>query len=290
MEEGQMRVEANVSLRPAGAEALGTRVEVKNMNSFRSVERAIAFEVERQTRALEGGESLVQETRGWDDNRGETYTMRLKEESEDYRYFPEPDLPPLRTDETLLASIRERMPELPAAKRARYRDSLGLSAYDAAVIAASGGAYFDAATGGGGVDPKRAASLFSKIALRELKSSPDLLESRDPTQLARVVALLAVGDLTSQNAEQVYERHLQTGQAVDSIVSELGLKAISDSSALAEVIERVVAGNPAAVADYHAGKVQALKFLTGQAMKETRGQANPAVLQQMLEERLRRST
>jgi aspartyl-tRNA(Asn)/glutamyl-tRNA(Gln) amidotransferase subunit B len=217
--------------------------------------------------------------------------MRLKEESEDYRYFPEPDLPPLRTNAALLESIRARMPELPAARRARYRDVLGLSEYDAAVIAASGGTYFDAATAGhdaGGA--KRIAGLYSKIALRELKSSPDLLESRDPTQLSRVVVLVAAGAITSQNAEQVYERHLQTGQSVDAVVSELGLKAISDSGALAEVIERVVAANPAAVADFNSGKVQAVKFLTGQAMKETRGQANPAVLQQMLEERLRRST
>ena len=123
MEEGQMRVEANVSLRPTGTETLGTRVEVKNMNSFRSVERAIAFEIERQARALDAGERLVQETRGWDDTRGETYTMRLKEESEDYRYFPEPDLPPLRTDAAMIAEIRARMPELPAARRARYSDA-----------------------------------------------------------------------------------------------------------------------------------------------------------------------
>jgi aspartyl-tRNA(Asn)/glutamyl-tRNA(Gln) amidotransferase subunit B len=291
MEEGQMRVEANVSLRPVGTEALGTRVEVKNMNSFRSVERAIAFEIERQTAALESGEGLVQETRGWDDNRGKTYTMRLKEESEDYRYFPEPDLPPLRTDAALLESIRSSMPELPAARRARYQSSYGLSAYDAGVITSSGGAYFDAALAAGGdaIDPKRAASLFSKIALREMKTSPDVLESRDPTQLVRVVALLAGGDITSQNAEQVYERHLQTGEAADAIVAELGLKAMTDSSALAEVVERVVAANPAAVADFHAGKVHAVKFLTGQAMKETRGQASPQLLQQIFEERLSRS-
>jgi aspartyl-tRNA(Asn)/glutamyl-tRNA(Gln) amidotransferase subunit B len=289
MEEGQMRVEANVSLRPEGTDALGTRVEVKNMNSFRSVERAIAFEIERQTAALEAGERLVQETRGWDDNRGATYTMRLKEESEDYRYFPDPDLPPLRTDAALLDSIRAAMPELPAARRARYQSSLGLSAYDAAVIGASGGAYYDAALAGGGTDPKRAASLFSKIALRELKTSPDLLESRDPTQLARVIALVDTGEITSQNAEQLYERHLQTGQPVDQVVSELGLKQMTDTSELAAVVDRVIAANPSAVADFRAGKIQAVKFLTGQAMKETRGQASPTLLQQMLEERLSRS-
>ncbi len=214
MEEGQMRVEANVSLRLPGAEKLGTRVEVKNMNSFRSVERAIAFEIERQAATLDAGETLTQETRGWDDNRGETYTMRLKEESEDYRYFPEPDLPPLRTDAALLDSIRAQMPELPQARRARYRDSLGLSAYDAAVIAGSGGAYFDAAMAAlPGLDAKRTASLYSKIALRELKTQPDLLGSRDPAQLARVSELAGSGAISSQNAEQVYERHLRIGRA-----------------------------------------------------------------------------
>jgi aspartyl-tRNA(Asn)/glutamyl-tRNA(Gln) amidotransferase subunit B len=184
------------------------------------------------------------------------------------------------------------MPELPQARRARYQSTLGLSAYDAAVIAATGAEYFDAAIAAGGrsADAKRTASLFSKIALRELKSQPDLLGARDPGQLARASALAAGGQISSQNAEQVYERHLRTGEAVDAIVTELGLSQITDSSALAEVVERVVAANPAAVADFRAGKVQAVKFLTGQAMKETRGQANPAVLQQLLEERLSRST
>ena len=146
------------------------------------------------------------------------------------------------------------------------------------------------ASGGASTDAKRTASLFSKIALREMKTTPDVLGSRDPAQLARVAALVGAGDISSSNGEQVYERHLQTGEAVDAIVAELGLSQISDTSALAEVIERVIAANPSAVADFKAGKIQAVKFLTGQAMKETRGQANPAVLQQLLEERLSRST
>jgi aspartyl-tRNA(Asn)/glutamyl-tRNA(Gln) amidotransferase subunit B len=183
------------------------------------------------------------------------------------------------------------MPELPAARRARYQSAFGLSPYDAAVITTNGSAYFDAAmaAGGAGADAKRTASLFSKIALRELKKAPDMLESRDPTQLARVVALVSEGQITSQNAEQVYERHLQTGQAIDEIVAQLGLKAMGDAAELGEVIDRVIEANPAAVADFHAGKAQAVKFLTGQAMKETRGQANPQVLQRLLEERLSRS-
>ena len=289
MEEGQMRVEANVSLRRPGEAKLGTRVEVKNMNSFRSVERAIAFEIERQSRALDGDEKLVQETRGWDDTRGVTYVMRLKEESEDYRYFPEPDLPPLRTDAQMIASIRSAMPELPAARRARYSTSYGLSAYDAAVIVASAGDYFASAMAADPApDPKIAAGLLSKIGLREQKGRPELLTERPGVELAEVVRLRTSGAISSQSAEDVYAEHLQTGQSVASIVAAKGLRQISDSSALTEIIDRVIASNPSAVADFHAGKEQALKFLTGQVMKESRGQANAAAVAQLLGERLKR--
>jgi aspartyl-tRNA(Asn)/glutamyl-tRNA(Gln) amidotransferase subunit B len=288
MEEGQMRVEANVSLRPAGSTALGTRVEVKNMNSFRSVERAIAFEVARQGAALDARATLVQETRGWDDSRGETYTMRLKEESEDYRYFPEPDLPPLRTDPEWIAAIRAALPELPAARRERYRSALGLSAYDATVIAAIPGGYFDAAVAAVPVSAvKRVAGLYSKIALRELKARPGLLDERDPAQLARVAGLVSAGELSSQNAEEVYSRHLETGEAVESIVSQLGLHQISDSDALNEIVDQVLAANESAVTDYRSGKEAALRFLVGQVMHHTRGQANATVVGQMLEGRLK---
>jgi aspartyl-tRNA(Asn)/glutamyl-tRNA(Gln) amidotransferase subunit B len=288
MEEGQMRVEANVSLRPRGTETLGTRVEVKNMNSFRSVERAIAFEIERQTNALETGEKLIQETRGWDDTRGQTYTMRLKEESMDYRYFPEPDLPPLRTDAAMIGAIRERMPELPAARRARYSTDYGLSAYDAQVIVASAGEYFAAAmTSEPPPDPRVAAGLLSKIGLREQKNQPDLFSMRPGAELAEVVRLKASGAISSQSAEDVYAEHLRSGESVKSIVASKGISQISDTSALGEVIEKVIAANPAAVADIRAGKEQALKFLTGAVMKETRGQANAAVVAQLLAERLK---
>jgi aspartyl-tRNA(Asn)/glutamyl-tRNA(Gln) amidotransferase subunit B len=257
------------------------------MNSFRSVERAIAFEVARQTAALEAGEALVQETRGWDDTRGETYTMRLKEESQDYRYFPEPDLPPLRVDQAWLASIRAALPELPAAKRARYGTDYGLSAYDASVIAASAAAYFDAAVGDPRrPDPKQVASMLSKIGLREQKTSPDLLSVRPGAELAAVVAMRAAGEISSQNAEEVYAEHLRSGRPVADIVAERGLKSISDRGALVEAVEQVVAANPTAVADYNSGKTVVVKFLLGQVMKETRGQADPAVVQQLLEERL----
>jgi aspartyl-tRNA(Asn)/glutamyl-tRNA(Gln) amidotransferase subunit B len=284
MENGQMRVEANVSLRPAGTEPFGTRVEVKNMNSFRSVERAIAHEIERQERSLRASQPLVQETRGWDDERGATYRMRVKETSDDYRYFPEPDLPPLRVDAAWLDEIRASMPELPSARRARYQE-LGLSAYDAGVIVVAGGGYFDAALAAiPGLDPKRTANLFSKLALRQLKVEPGLLGQRDPAELARVSQLVSGGALSSQNAEQVYEQHLRTGEGIDGIVGSLGLRQISDDAPLREAVERVLAANPAALADVAAGKTQALGFLTGQVMKETRGQANATRVGELLRE------
>jgi aspartyl-tRNA(Asn)/glutamyl-tRNA(Gln) amidotransferase subunit B len=287
MEEGQMRVEANVSLRRPGSEAFGTRVEVKNMNSFRSVERAIAFEVERQARALDAGEALVQETRGWDDDRGLTYTMRLKEESEDYRYFPEPDLPPLRTDPAWLDEIRASLPELPSARRARYRDALGLSAYDAAVLAAdprSTRLFEETLAAGGPVTPKAAANWVTGEYMRLSKTTGEGRASGQ--ELAALIGLVEGGQLSGTNAKQVFQRHYSSGEPVAHIVAALGLRQISDETALGEAIERVLAANPAAVADVRAGKNQALGFLTGQVMKETLGQANPGLVRRLLEQRL----
>jgi aspartyl-tRNA(Asn)/glutamyl-tRNA(Gln) amidotransferase subunit B len=288
MESGEMRVEANVSLREYGAEEFGTRVEVKNMNSFRSVERAIGFEIERQARALDIGEALVQETRGWDDDRALTYTMRLKEYSEDYRYFPEPDLPPLRIDRAWLDEIRARLPELPAARRARYRDELGLSAYDAGVLVGDAGAtaLFELVLGAEpGLSAKRAANWVNGEYLRLARATGSAGQVR-PAELAWLIARVESGDLSGANAKQVFERHFTTGEAVAAIVGELGLRQITDTGALAEVIERVVSANPNAVADVRAGKPQAIKFLVGQVMRETRGQAKAEAVQTLLEERL----
>jgi aspartyl-tRNA(Asn)/glutamyl-tRNA(Gln) amidotransferase subunit B len=290
MEGGQMRVEANVSLREHGAEEFGTRVEVKNMNSFRSVERAIGFEIERQARALDAGEGLVQETRGWDDDYGRTYTMRLKEDSEDYRYFPEPDLPPLRTDAAWLDEIRVRLPELPAARRARYRDGYGLSAYDAGVLVADAGAtvLFEGVLGAEpGLSPKRTANWLAGEYLRLAKTSADGGQVR-AAELAWLIKQVEGGELSGANAKQVFERHFASGEPVSAIVAELGLRQISDSSALADIVERVVTANPAAVTDVRAGKQQAIKFLVGQVMRETRGQANAETVERLLVERLGR--
>ncbi len=291
MESGQMRVEANVSLRERGTQPFGTRVEVKNMNSFRSVERPIEFEIDRQARALDVGERLTQETRGWDDTRGVTYTMRSKEDSHDYRYFPEPDLPPLRPDRAWLERIRAELPELPAARRARYRDQVGLSAYDAAVLAGDAGAvalFEGALAADPGLAAKRVANWVTGEYLRLAKGSgADVAVGRaDGRQLARLVRLVDEGALSGTNAKQVFARHAETGDVVDAIIAGLGLAQISDEGPLATAIDEVLAAEPAAVADLRAGKIQVLGFLTGQVMKATRGQANAAKVRELLELRL----
>ena len=288
MERGQMRVEANVSLRPRGTEPFGTRVEVKNMNSFRSVERAIAFEIERQAAALDAGETLTQDTRGWNEDRGTTYVMRSKEDSHDYRYFPEPDLPPLRVEASWLAAIRAALPELPAARRARYEQELGVSAYDAAVIVAEPQAaeLFEATRAAApDADGKTIANWVTGAFLGLLKADPDAAARIAPAELADLVRRIGAGELSGTNAKEVFAAHAADGSSVGTIVERLGFHQISDASAVAAVVAEVIAANPKAVADYRAGK-PVLGFFVGQVMKATRGQANAAVVQDAVRDRL----
>ena len=289
-ERGQMRVEANVSLRPRGSSAFGTRVEVKNMNSFRSVERAIAYEIDRQATALDAGERLTQETRGWSDDRSATYHMRSKETSDDYRYFPEPDLPPLHVDREWLDRLRESMPELPAARRARFREDIGLNAYDAGVLVADrdAGAIFEATLAAdGSVAPKSVANWVTGEYLRLRNAATDDARTRvDPAELAALVRLVDGGDISRANAKEVFAEHVATGAPVASIVAERGFTQISDTGALGAAVDEVLAANPNAIADYRAGKVQAVGFLVGQVMKATKGQAAASVVQGLVRERL----
>jgi len=288
MEHGQLRVEANVSLRPRGTEPFGTRVEVKNMNSFRAVERAIAFEIERQAAALDAGEALLQETRGWSEPRGETYRMRVKETSDDYRYFPEPDLPPLHLDATWLAQIRAGLPELPAARRARYRDEMGLSAYDAAVLVADpdATALFEATLATmPALEPKPVANWVTGAYLRLRRASDGPL-TVSAAEFGAIVAAVVDGSISRAQGREVLEAHASTGEAVAAIVSARGFRQISDSGAVATAVDEALAANPAAVADYRAGKAQAIGFLVGQVMKATRGQANAALVQAAVRDRL----
>ena len=291
MESGQMRVEANVSLRPAGSEAFGTRVEVKNMNSFRSVERAIEFEIARQEAALRAGEPLIQETRGWDDDRGVTYHMRTKETSDDYRYYPDPDLPPLQVDRAWLDEIRAELPELPAARRARYEQELGLSAYDAHVLVADAGAtdVFEAARAADPALPaKKLSNWVSGEYLRLAKGEEEGVDVAriSGEQLAALVRLVEDGEISGTNAKEVLLRVGRDGRPVAEIVAEAGFKQISDTGALQAAVDEVIADNPAAVADIHAGEKKAIGFLTGQIMKKTRGQANAGLVQQLIRDSL----
>jgi aspartyl-tRNA(Asn)/glutamyl-tRNA(Gln) amidotransferase subunit B len=283
-----LRVEANVSLRLRGTEPFGTRVEVKNMNSFRSVERAIAFEIERQAAALDAGETLTQDTRGWDENHGTTYVMRSKEDSHDYRYFPEPDLPPLRVDAAWLDGIRAELPELPAARRTRYTTNFGLSAYDAAVLVAEPRAtelFEGARSAGESLDPKAIANWVTGAFLGLLNSDSEAAGRVDPAQLADLVRRVAAGEISGTNAKEVFAAHAMSGDAVATIVEARGFRQISDTGALTLIVDEVLAANPRAVADYRAGK-PVVGFFVGQVMKATRGQANAEMVQAAVRERL----
>ncbi len=294
MERGQMRVEANVSLRARGTTQFGIRIEVKNMNSFRSVEHAVAHEIVRQAALLDAGEELVQETRGWSDERGATYRMRVKETSDDYRYFPEPDLPPLKVGAAWLAGIRATLPELPSARRARYRTVHGLSAYDAAVIVADPTmtTAFEAITDAEpSLPPKDVANLvtgdYGRAANETAERGADGLVGHGRAgELADLLRRVGAGELSRPNAKEVLAEHLTHGGSVGAIVEARGFRQISDASALAEVVGRVLTENPAAVADFRVGKAQAVGYLVGQVMKATRGQANAALVQDAVRRQL----
>ena len=294
MENGQMRVEANVSLRLRGTEPFGTRIEVKNMNSMRAMERAIAYEIERQATALDAGEPLRQETRGWDDGAGATYVMRVKESSDDYRYFPEPDLPPLHLDPAWLEVLRAAPPELPAARRARYVGELGLSPYDAAVLAndeAMTVAFEAIRAAGPGLPAKEVANLVTGDYGRALKETTErtpagLAGRADAASLAHVLREVLAGRLSRANAREVVAEHLGTGRPAADVIAGRGFAQISDAGAVGRLVDEVIRANPAAVADYRAGKTQAVGFLIGQVMKASRGQANAALVGEAIRERL----
>ena len=292
MEAGSMRIEGNISLRPAGATSFGTKVEVKNLNSFRSLEHALEFEVARHREALERGEPLSQETRGWDEDAGRTIVQRSKEEANDYRYFPEPDLPPLRPDEAWVAEIRSRLPELPAAKRARYTDDLGLSPYDAGVITADAAlaAYFEAVIGAG-IDAKKAANwvtgefsrLLNQHAADGLRADAVAL---GPDGLADLIREVEAGRVSTTNAKTVLATAFESGESPQKIIAREGLGQVSDTSAIDAEIDAVVAEFPDQVAEYRGGKAALFGFLVGQVMKRTAGRADARVVNERLRARL----
>jgi aspartyl-tRNA(Asn)/glutamyl-tRNA(Gln) amidotransferase subunit B len=286
MEKGQLRCDVNVSLRPVGAEQLGTKVEVKNLNSFRAVFRALEFEIGRQAELLDRGERIPQETRGWIEERGVTVTQRTKEEAHDYRYFPEPDLPPLFVERSWLAELRTRLPELPDARAARYMAAFGLGAYDAEQLSTDlGSAELFEATVSAGADAKKAANWIQNDVAR-LRADSAANGHLEPGHLAELIGLVDAGRIGISAARQVLPEVLRTGKSPAVLVEELGLAQVSDTAALEEAVRGAIEANPAAVADYRAGKATAINFLKGQVMKATRGKANPAVAEDLLRQHL----
>jgi len=294
MEEGSFRCDANVSVRPAGETALGTKVEIKNMNSFRAVEKALAYEIARQTDALARGERLVQETRLWDAEREETRSMRSKEYAHDYRYFPEPDLLPLVAAAALVDDIRATLPELPDARRERFVRDYQLSAYDADVLTQRKDVadYFEAAVAAG-APPKETANWVMTELLRIVRDEKldRQLVIRDwplaPAQLGRLVALVQAGTITRATAKELIPRLRGTDRDPGELVAAEGLAQVSDRAALEAAVAGVVAQHAAQVAEFRAGKERVLGFLVGQVMKATGGKANPQLVQELLRKALR---
>ncbi len=281
MEKGVIRFEANVSVRPVGSTELGTRTEIKNLNSFRALLKSAEYEIARQSERLARGETVVQQTLGWDEGRGITLPQRSKEESHDYRYFPEPDLPPLVIAREWVEEIRTRLPELPDVKRARFEKEYGLSAYDADLLTRERALaeYFEQAVSAGG-NPKAVANWMLGEMTRLMKEQNLSIEDVKvaPAHLGQLAALVADKTLSSTLAKEVLGEMMATGSAPADIVKAKGLAQISDSAQLQAIIEQVIQENPKPVADYLAGKETVLKFLIGQAMRATRGKANPQLI------------
>jgi aspartyl-tRNA(Asn)/glutamyl-tRNA(Gln) amidotransferase subunit B len=289
MEEGSLRCDANVSLRPLGASELGTKVEIKNMNSFRHVRAALEYEVERQARALDQRERLVQETRLWNPDKGQTLSMRSKEFAHDYRYFPEPDLMPLEPAPGWVAAIEAALPELPRARRRRFVEQYGLPPYDADLLTADRAlADFYEEAVRLHPNPKALANWVMSELLRELASDAAAVAASPirPAHLARLVALVDDGTISGKIAKDVFERMARSGEDPDTIVRREGLTQVADEGALAAVVDQVIAANPAAVADYRKGKKQSVAFLVGQVMKATQGKAHPQLVNRLLTQRL----
>jgi aspartyl-tRNA(Asn)/glutamyl-tRNA(Gln) amidotransferase subunit B len=289
MEEGSLRCDANVSVRPAGSTGLGTKAEVKNLNSFRFLQKALEHEIERQIDVLRGGGRVIQETRLWDAASGETIPMRSKEQAHDYRYFPEPDLPPLVVDAVRLDAIRRTMPELPEPRRQRFMAEHGLPDYDAVQLTQSRAAadFFEAAVRSG-ARPKAVSNWMMGELSRLLKGAGlDVADSPvGPDRLAGLLALVERGTISGAMAKGVFEKMFAEGRSADEIVEQEGLAQIDDDSALAAQVEGVLAAHADAVAQYRGGKANALGFLVGQVMKATGGKANPRRVRELLQRRL----
>ncbi len=298
MEEGSFRCDANISIRPEGSHKYMPKVEVKNMNSFRAVYLAMEYEAKRQKRVAEAGERLIQETRGWVEEKGQTVSQRTKEYAHDYRYFPEPDLPPLALDRKWVEEIKAKLPELPEAKRNRFMAEYRLPLYDASLLTSSKltADYFEACMKRPpqSLEPKKHAKLVANWIIGEFShwltsTNTDIedMEKRiSPIALFDLVQLTSQGVITGASAKTVFEEMFKTGKTPQDIVKERGFSQISDTRAIEQAVVQVINSNPQAVSDYHAGKETAIKFLVGQVMKTTRGRANPQIVNELLKKKL----
>jgi aspartyl-tRNA(Asn)/glutamyl-tRNA(Gln) amidotransferase subunit B len=285
MEEGSLRCDANVSVRPRGGAKFGTKVEVKNLNSFRYLSHALEFEIERQIGVLESGGNVTQETRLWNVAGGRTESMRSKEFAHDYRYFPDPDLLPVSVSEALISKVRGAMPELPAAKRERFLEVYGIAPYDAGVLTAGSALadYFEAVVRAG-AGAKIASSWISVELLRRLNDAGKDISDCPvrPVALAGLLKRVDGGEITAASGKKVFEKMFETGKGAEEIIASEGLAQISDAGAIETIARRVVAKSPENVAKYKSGNDGVFKFFVGQVMKETRGQANPQIVNEIL--------
>jgi aspartyl-tRNA(Asn)/glutamyl-tRNA(Gln) amidotransferase subunit B len=289
MEKGVIRFEPNVSVRPAGRDELWTRTELKNLNSFRALERGVIYEVERQTKIWESGGQVVQETRGWSEAEGITLPQRGKEHAHDYRYFPEPDLPPLLVTEDQVAALRAALPELPSAKRSRFEADFGLSRYDATLLTEdpSIADYFEQSLANQKAEiknPKSIANWMTGELFRLMNEHRHRLEDVKvmPEQLAALTTLVATGTINLNTAKTVFETMYTSGQAPEAIVSERGLAQVSDTAAIEKIVTEVIESNPEQLTTYLAGKAAVEQWFFGQVMRQLRGQGHPQVIRQVL--------
>jgi len=289
MEEGSFRCDANVSVRPVGQKEFGTKTELKNINSFKFVQKAIEYEINRQIEVVEDGGKVIQETRLFDSDKGITISMRSKEEAHDYRYFPEPDLLPLQIDEAWITEITSTLPELPAEKRERFTKDYGIPSYDAGVLTASKelANYYEECVKLFN-QPKVVSNWVMGELLRLLKE--DNRDVKDcpvkPCNMVKLIKMVDAGAVNLKTAKEVFEDVYKTGKDPEAIVKEKGLVQVSDEGALIKAIDEVIAANPKEVAEYKAGKEKLFSFFIGQTMKATKGQANPQVLNKLVKERL----
>lgn len=297
MEDGNFRCDANISVRPKGDSELGAKVEIKNMNSFRSVFRALGYEADRQVRAMREGEEIVQETRGWDEGAGSTFSQRTKEYAHDYRYFPEPDLPPLVISSDWVDDVRQNLPELPVARKQRFMTVYELPSYDADLLTVDKPTadYFEAVVGlkqtPDGIPSEFAKSVSNWMLVelgRLLNQTGGTIDDIKiaPAQFVELLDMVSAGTLSSSMAKTVFEEMFNNGRLPDEIAREQGLVQISDTDALGEAVAEAISANPKPVSEYLEGKEQAIRFLVGQVMRITRGNANPQIAMQLLKDRL----